>query len=419
MSTDAVALIQTLGQQARASARQIAWAPSGVKSDALRDMARRIREAKHAIQSANALDIEAGRKKGLSEAMLDRLTLTDARIEAMAVGVEQIAALPDPVGEMGEVRRRPNGLMIGKMRVPVGVIGMIYESRPNVTADAAALCLKSGNAVILRGGSEAIRSNRAIHALLVEGLRAFDLPEEAIQLVPITDRLAVGALLKADRYVDIIIPRGGKSLVARVSEESTIPVIKHLDGICHTYIDRYANRAMALEVAVNAKVQRPGTCNATETILVHEALSEWLLELTDVLIQTGVEIRGCDKAVALDPRLKVADRKDWDTEHLGLIVNLKVVGDLDEALDHIEAHSSRHTEAIITDHHGRAMRFLREVDSASVMVNASTRFADGFEYGLGAEIGISTDKLHARGPVGAFELTTLKWVVFGEGQVRG
>ena len=419
MSTDAVALIQTLGQQARASSRQIAWAPSGVKSDALRDMARRIREAKHAIQSANALDIEAGRKKGLSEAMLDRLTLTDARIEAMAVGVEQIAALPDPVGEMGEVRRRPNGLMIGKMRVPVGVIGMIYESRPNVTADAAALCLKSGNAVILRGGSEAIRSNRAIHALLVEGLRAFDLPEEAIQLVPITDRLAVGALLKADRYVDIIIPRGGKSLVARVSEESTIPVIKHLDGICHTYIDRYANRAMALEVAVNAKVQRPGTCNATETILVHEALSEWLLELTDVLIQTGVEIRGCDKAVALDPRLKVADRKDWDTEHLGLIVNLKVVGDLDEALDHIEAHSSRHTEAIITDHHGRAMRFLREVDSASVMVNASTRFADGFEYGLGAEIGISTDKLHARGPVGAFELTTLKWVVFGEGQVRG
>ncbi|MBF0614034.1 MAG: glutamate-5-semialdehyde dehydrogenase [Magnetococcales bacterium] len=418
--TAAVEMMERLGQQARVAARSLAASSGTARNRALLAMAEGLLAERAALQSANALDLAAAAANGLTAAMIDRLRLTDAVIQAMADGVREVAGLPDPVGEITEMRPRPNGMLVGRMRVPLGVIGIIYESRPNVTADAAALCVKSGNAVILRGGSEAIHSNRAIAACLAAGLQSADLPPHAVQFIDTTDRAAVGALLKSDRYVDIIIPRGGKGLIQRVIEESHIPVIKHLDGICHTYVDRYADLAMAEELTFNGKMQRTGVCNATETLLVHAAVAEaFLPPMCRRLQAAGCELRGCDRTRELVPDgvVPVAPQ-DYDTEHLAAILSIRVVATLDEALAHIEAHSSRHTETIVTRDHGRAMRFLRAVDSSAVMVNASTRFNDGFQFGLGAEMGISTDKLHVRGPVGLEGLTCLKYIVLGDGQLR-
>ena len=411
--------MQRIGQQARAAARHMAAAEAGVKNIALQEIASRIEASADELQAENRKDLEAGRANGLSDAMLDRLELTAERIASMAEGLRQVASLADPVGEISDMQYRPSGIQVGRMRVPLGVIGIIYESRPNVTADAAALCLKSGNATILRGGSEAIFSNQAIAACIQYGLQQAGLPANAVQVIETTDREAVGELIRMETYVDVIIPRGGKGLIERISSEARVPVIKHLDGICHVYIDDDADLDKALQVTFNSKTQRYGTCNTLETLLVSESIAKEVLPpLADMLIEKGVELRGCETSCNLISDCIVATDEDWNTEYLAPILSVRVVKDMDEAMDHIERHSSRHTETIITENYSHARRFLREVDSSSVMVNASTRFADGFEYGLGAEIGISTDKLHARGPVGLEGLTSLKFIVYGDGQIR-
>ncbi len=411
--------MQTLGQQARDASRALARAGSEQKNTALLAMAAAIRASADLLKQENAKDLIAGQDKGLDAALLDRLTLTDARIESMAEGLEQIAALPDPVGEISNMTYRPSGIQLGQMRVPLGVIGIIYESRPNVTADAAGLCLKSGNATILRGGSEAMHSNQAIAACIQQGLAEADLPAASIQVVSTTDRVAVGHLITMPEYVDVIVPRGGKTLIERISRDARVPVIKHLDGICHVYIDDQADIQMAQDIAFNAKSHRYGVCNAMETLLVHQAIADKVLPELALRFQAeGVELRGCERVRQILPDAVAATEADWDTEYLAEILAIRIVDSVDAAMDHIHRHSSGHTESIVTQNYDTARRFLREVDSSSVMVNASTRFADGFEYGLGAEIGISTDKLHARGPVGLNGLTSQKWIVLGSGQIR-
>jgi glutamate-5-semialdehyde dehydrogenase len=409
----------TLGQQARAAACVTARATTAQKNAALLAMAESIQRHRGQLELANLRDLAAGREKGLDAAMLDRLELTSGRIDGMIEGLRQVADLPDPVGEITDMRFRPSGIQVGKMRVPLGVVGIIYESRPNVTCEAASLCLKSGNAVILRGGSEAIHSNQAIASCIAEGLRAAGITEHAVQVVATTDREAVGRLITMPRYVDVIVPRGGKSLVERISKEARVPVIKHLDGNCHVYVDDRADLDKAFRVAVNAKTHRYGTCNTMESLLVAQGVAGAVLpRLAEAYRAAGVEMRGCEKTRALIDDAVPATEEDWGTEYLAPILSIRVVADLDEAMAHIARYSSAHTEAIITEDIGRAQRFLREVDSSSVMVNASTRFADGFEYGLGAEIGISTDKLHARGPVGLEGLTSQKYIVLGDGHIR-
>ena len=408
-----------LGRRARAASVRLARAGTEQKNIALGATAEAILDTSQTLKAANAEDLEAGHSGGLSAALLERLELTDSRIEAMAQGLREIAALPDPVGGITDLSFRPSGIQVGRMRVPLGVIGIIYESRPNVTADAAGLCLKAGNATILRGGSEAIRSNRAIADCIQRGLERADLPVDAVQVVRTTDREAVGALIRMDEHIDVIVPRGGKGLIERVAREATVPVIKHLDGICHVYVDDRADLKKAIDVAYNAKTQRYGTCCTMETLLVARPIArEVLTPLARMYRDAGVELRGCDATRAVIEDCRPATDEDWGTEYLAPILSIKVVADIDEAMEHIRAHGSQHTDSIITEDYARARRFLVEVDSSSVMVNASTRFADGFEYGLGAEIGISTDKLHARGPVGLEGLTSQKFIVLGEGHVR-
>ena len=412
--------IQNVGRQARAASRRLATASTAEKNAALLAIAAAIRREKAALVSANQEDLAAARVAGLEPAMIDRLTLSEKGVDSMAEGVEQVATLPDPIGEMGEFKFQPSGIQVGKMRVPLGVVGIIYEARPNVTADAAALCLKSGNAAILRGGSEAIRSNRAIAALVQEGLQTAGLPAECVQVINTTDRAAVGELITMREFVDVIVPRGGKGLIARLLAECRVPMIQHLDGNCHVYLEEEADPNKALKIVENAKTQRYGTCNTAESLLVDRSVATMLLPpIAHMLIAKGVEIRGCSETCAIVKEAKPATDEDYYTEFLAPIISVKVVSGIDEAISHINQYSSHHTEAIVTDNHPKAMRFLREVDSASVMINASTRFADGFEYGLGAEIGISTDKIHARGPVGLEGLTSQKWVVLGDGHVRG
>ncbi len=412
--------IRQLAKDARAASRGMARASTEQKNNALLTLAALIREQAAALRAANELDLDAARKSGLEAAMLDRLTLSDKGIASMAEGVEQIATLPDPVGSITDMNTRPSGIQLGKMRVPLGVIGIIYEARPNVTADAAALCIKSGNATILRGGSEALNSNRAIAALVQQALASAGLPAQGVQCIDTTDRAAVGILITLRDDIDVIVPRGGKGLIERLIKESRVPMIKHLDGNCHVYIDDDANADMALRIVENSKTQRFGTCNTTESLLVARSVAKDLLPRIGVMLKSkDVEIRGCAETQALLPGTIAATEDDWYTEYLAPIIAVKIVAGLDEAIAHINTYSSQHTEAIVTDHYGNAMRFLREVDSSSVMVNASTRFADGFEYGLGAEIGISTDKIHARGPVGLEGLTSQKWVVLGHGEIRG
>lgn len=411
--------MHAVGRAARDASREVARAETRAKDIALDEMAAAIERDSARLLEANGKDVEVAKRKGLEPAMVDRLGLDQKSIATMADGLRQIARLPDPVGEISEMRYRPSGIQVGRMRVPLGVIGIIYESRPNVTADAAGLCLKAGNAAILRGGSEAIHSNQAIGACVHEGLRAAGLPENAIQVIETTDRAAVGELITMTEHVDIIVPRGGKGLIERVSNESRIPVLKHLDGVCHVYIDDRADPEKAIRIADNAKTQRYGTCNTLETLLVHKDIAPVILpRLATIYLGKGVELRGDDVARALVPEMNVATEEDWFAEYLAAILAVRVVDDMDQAIDHITIYGSQHTDAIVTEDWTRARRFLREVDSSSVMVNASTRFADGFEYGLGAEIGISTDKLHARGPVGLEGLTSLKWIVFGDGHVR-
>ena len=408
-----------LGRAARAAAREVARAGTEVKNRALRSMAAEIRARSVPLIEANRADVAQAKQAGRDGAFVDRLTLTAKTVEQMAQGLEDIAALEDPVGRISELARRPTGIEVGRMRVPLGVIGIIYESRPNVTADAAGLCLKAGNACILRGGSEALRSNQAIADCVRAGLRAAGLPETAVQVVATADREAVGALITMAEYVDILVPRGGKELIERLARESKIPMIKHLDGVCHVYIDDHADPDMAVRIADNAKTQRYGTCNTLETLLVAEGIAERVLPLIGSIYKSkNVEMRGDDATRKLVRGATPATEKDYYTEWLAPIVSIRVVKDLDEAIAHIAKYGSRHTDAIVTEDKARAQRFLREVDSASVLVNASTRFADGYEYGLGAEIGISTDKLHARGPVGLEGLTTQKYVVFGHGELR-
>ncbi|MBS1212822.1 MAG: gamma-glutamyl phosphate reductase [Proteobacteria bacterium] len=417
---DINAYILDVGERARAASHVIGRAETAAKNDALLAVAERLERETDWLIAENAKDLEAGRQKGLDPAMLERLVINAKRVTDMAEGLRQVAALADPVGEISGLTYRPSGIQVGRMRVPLGVIGIIYESRPNVTADAAALCLKSGNACVLRGGSEAIHSNKAIAQCIRGGLEQAGLPEDAVQLIETTDRAAVGALLNLDKHVDVIVPRGGKGLIERIMAESRIPIIKHLDGICHVYIDDRADRDKAIRIAMNAKTQRYGVCNAMETLLVAEGIAADILpELAELMREKGVELRGCEKTRVLVEGCLEASDADWDTEYLAPILSIRVVSGLDEAMAHIQLHGSQHTESIVTEDYTRARRFLREVDSSSVMVNASTRFADGFEYGLGAEIGISTDKLHARGPVGLEGLTTQKFIVLGDGHVRG
>jgi glutamate-5-semialdehyde dehydrogenase len=417
---DVAAYMRGVGEAARAAARVLARADTAAKDRALAAMAAAVRRDEAKLLAANAEDVAAARAAGHDAAFVDRLTLTPASIAAMAEGLEQIVALPDPVGEISEMRFRPTGIQVGMMRVPLGVVGIIYESRPNVTADAAGLCLKAGNATILRGGSEAIRSNTAIAACVHEGLRAAGLPEAAVQVVATTDRAAVGHLIADEKHVDVIVPRGGKSLIERIAREAKVPVIKHLDGVCHVFVDAAADVDMAVRIADNAKTQRYSPCNTMETLLVHAAIAPRVLPpLAAIYAAKGVELRGCERSRSLVPAMTSATEEDWSTEYLAPILSIRIVDSLDEAIDHIAKYGSQHTDAIVTNDHAAAMRFLREVDSSSVMVNASTRFADGFEFGLGAEIGISTNKLHARGPVGLEGLTSRKWIVLGSGQVRG
>ncbi len=420
---DIAAYVADVGRRARAASRAMARAATSQKDHALRSTAAAIRREATALKAANAKDLAAARAAGHDAAFVDRLELGDKAIEAMAVGLEQIAMLADPIGEILQMRYRPTGIQVGQMRVPLGVIGIIYESRPNVTIDAAGLCTKSGNATILRGGSEAIHSNQALAALIRDGLHAAGLPADAVQVIETTDRAAVGALITQPEYVDVIVPRGGKSLIERIARESKVPTIKHLDGICHVYIDEDADPAKAVAIADNAKTQRYAPCNTMETLLVAQPVAAQVLpELGRIYRDKGVELRGCERTRELLAAHSIAcvaaTEQDWSTEYLAPILSIRLVAGLDEAIEHINRYGSNHTDAIVTEHHGRAMRFLREVDSASVMVNASTRFADGFEFGLGAEIGISTDKLHARGPVGLDGLTSLKYVVLGTGQIR-
>jgi len=416
---DVAAYVRGAAEQARAAARRLTALDTERKNEALQSMAALIRLQSGVIQEKNQLDLEAGRAKGLSEALLDRLELTDKRIESMAQGLEEIAQMRDPVGEVVSQWRRPGGFEVGRIRIPLGVIGIIYESRPNVTADAAGLCFKAGNATLLRGGSEAIHSNTAIAVAVRQGLEKAGAPADAVQVLETTDRAAVGAMLKLNDLIDVIIPRGGKGLIKRVVEESTIPVIKHYEGICHTFIHREADLEMAVKIAVNAKVQRPGTCNAMETLLVDAPIAgEFLPKVAEALKAHGVTLYGCAKTGAIIPVDKQATEEDYRSEFLALTLNVRVVQDMDEAMDHIAAFGSRHTDGIVTRSYAAARRFVREVDSSSVMVNASSRLADGGVYGLGAEIGISTDKLHAYGPMGVEELTTKKFVVYGNGALR-
>jgi glutamate-5-semialdehyde dehydrogenase len=416
---DIQSYMHAVGRAARAASREVARAETRAKDLALDSIARAVERDCAVLLEANRRDLESAKAKGLEAALIDRLTLTARSVGEMAEGLRQIAQLPDPVGEISDLRYRPTGIQVGRMRVPLGVIGIIYESRPNVTADAAGLCLKSGNAAILRGGSEAIHSNQAIAACILEGLRKAGLPETAVQVIETTDRAAVGELITMRDYVDIIVPRGGKGLIERISSESRIPVLKHLDGVCHVYVDDRADLDKAIRIADNAKTQRYGTCNTMETLLVHKDIASNLLPpLCRIYIEKGVELRGDERARAIVTQIKPASEQDWYTEYLAPILSVRVVENLDQAIEHITIYGSQHTDAIVTDDLARARRFLREVDSATVMVNASTRFADGFEFGLGAEIGISTDKLHARGPVGLEGLTSLKWIVLGDGQVR-
>ena len=417
--TDIKTYMHELGRRARAASRVLARADGAAKNRALAAIAAGIRRNIGELLTANAADIMSAKSVGKDNAFIDRLTLTPTSVEAMARGIEQVALLPDPIGVISNRHVQPSGIEVAQMRVPLGVIGIIYESRPNVTADAAALCLKSGNACILRGGSESVRSNLAIAACVQGGLQSAGLPATAVQVVETADREAVSALLNMPEYVDIIVPRGGKSLIARIMAESRIPMIKHLDGVCHVYIDDAADPGKAVRIADNAKTQRYGTCNTMETLLVHETIApEVLPALAKIYAEKGVELRGDEASRQLVEGMAAATEADWYEEYLAPILAVRLVKDMDEAMDHIAKYGSQHTDAIITENAGRAQRFLREVDSSSVMVNASTRFADGFEYGLGAEIGISTDKLHARGPVGLEGLTSLKYVVFGHGEIR-
>ena len=411
--------MQHVGKNARSASTVLAAAEAGIKNKALNVIADLLEKNGETLKAENAKDLAAGAAKGLDAALLDRLELTDERISTMAEGLRQIAGLTDPIGEISGLAYRPTGIQVGQMRVPLGVIGIIYESRPNVTADAAALCLKSGNATILRGGSEAIHSNQAIAECIQQGLKEAGLPADCVQVIETTDRAAVGELLRLKDSVDVIIPRGGKGLIERVSQDSLIPVIKHLDGICHVYIDDDADEAKALAVALNSKTHRYGTCNTMETLLVAESVaSDILPKLAALYAEHKLELRGCDRTRDILPDCISAEEADWQTEYLAPILAIRVVDGLDQAIQHINQYSSQHTDSIVTESYTKARRFLREVDSASVMVNASTRFADGFEYGLGAEIGISTDKLHARGPVGLEGLTSVKYVVLGDGHIR-
>ena len=404
---------------ARESSRVLARAGTAVKNNALLAIARRLNDGRHNLLAANAVDMENGRNNNLDAALLDRLELNDERIDGMIEGLNQVAALQDPIGEITDMGFRPSGIQLGKMRVPLGVIGIIYESRPNVTIDAASLCLKSGNATILRGGSEAILSNQAIAACIAHGLADAGLPETAVQVINTTDRAAVGELITMSDYVDVIVPRGGKGLIERISNHARVPVIKHLDGNCHLYVDDRADLKKALAIADNAKTHRYGVCNAMESLLIAEPVADkFLPELAKVYAEKNVELRGCDRSRAILETIIEATEEDWGEEYLAPILSIKIVSGLDEAIDHINKYSSQHTESIVTEDFNRGRRFIAEVDSSSVMINASTRFADGFEYGLGAEIGISTDKIHARGPVGLEGLTSQKWVVFGDGQIR-
>ncbi|MDX8397198.1 MAG: glutamate-5-semialdehyde dehydrogenase [Mariprofundaceae bacterium] len=418
--SDVIKMIEDLGRKAKGAARKMRMIETRAKDEALKFAAAMLRTDMQDVLSANALDMKAADDNNLEASLKDRLALNPERVEAMAQGLEEISTLADPVGAITDLVYRPSGIQVGHMRVPLGVIGIIYESRPNVTADAAALCLKSGNAAILRGGSEAIHSNRAIARIFRRALAQAGVPEDAVQLIDQTDRALVGALLAAEEYVDVIIPRGGKSLVARVSADAKVPVIKHLDGICHVYIDAAADADMAVNIAVNAKTHRYGVCNAMETLLVHQDATSMLPQIVTALLDKGVEVRGCEQTITASAGLDVkpADAEDWATEYLAPILSIRVVESLDGAMDHIAQYSSGHTECIVTASYESGQRFLREVDSASVMWNSSTRFADGFEYGLGAEIGISTDRLHVRGPVGLEGLTTQKWIVMGHGEVR-
>ncbi|WP_320818740.1 glutamate-5-semialdehyde dehydrogenase [Thalassolituus sp.] len=411
--------MQTLGNQARVASRAIARASTQDKNAALVAIATAISEHRDALKAANALDMTRGQENGLDPALLDRLELTDGRIDGMLEGLQQVATLADPVGEITDLKYRPSGIQVGKMRVPLGVIGIIYESRPNVTIEAASLCLKSGNAAILRGGSEAIESNQALAACIRTGLAAAGLPAETVQVVETTDREAVGALITMPEFVDVIVPRGGKGLIERISRDAKVAVIKHLDGICHVYIDEFADKTKAINIAINSKTHRYGTCNTMETLLVHASRAADILpELAEAYANIGVELRGCERTRELLVDINEATAEDWDTEYLAPILSIRIVDTLDDAIEHINRHGSHHTDSIISENYTLSRRFINEVDSSSVMINASTRFADGFEYGLGAEIGISTDKIHARGPVGLEGLTSQKYVVLGNGEIR-
>ncbi len=418
-TTDIKSYMQSVGQEARAASRLVAKADTAAKNRALIAMADAIRRDEQLLLAANAKDLDNARAKGLEASMIDRLTLSAKGVATMAEGLLQIAALADPVGEVSGLHYRPSGIQVGKMRVPLGVVGIIYEARPNVTADAAGLCLKAGNAAILRGGSEAIHSNQAIAACVKEGLRLSGLPESAVQVIETTDRAAVGELITMKDFVDVIVPRGGKGLIERIANEARIPVIKHLDGVCHVYIDDQADFNKAITIADNAKTQRYGTCNTMETLLIHKGIAQKILPaLSKIYFDKGVELRGDTAACSIIPQMNAATEQDWYEEYLAPILSIRIVDGLDQAIDHITKYGSQHTDAIVTENYTRARRFLREVDSSSVMVNTTTRFADGFEYGLGAEIGISTDKIHARGPVGLEGLTSQKFIVLGDGQLR-
>ena len=418
--TDVAAYMSELGAAARAASRVLTAADTATKNAALHAIAADLDAHRTVLLDANRKDLNAGAARGLEPALLDRLELTPARIDGMIEGLRQVASLPDPIGQVFDLNYRPSGIQVGRMRVPLGVVGIIYESRPNVTADAAALCLKSGNASVLRGGSEAFHSNQAIARCIQRGLEQAGLPTTAVQVVATTDRTAVGAMITSPAYIDVIIPRGGKGLIERISADARVPVIKHLDGICHVYVDDEADPRKAYDVALNAKTQRYGTCNTMETLLVNTTIAtDFLPRIGAAFWEKGVELRGCERAMAiLGDKCLAASADDWDTEYLAPILSIRVVDDLDQAMAHIAAHGSGHTDSIVTESISKARRFLREVDSSSVMVNASTRFADGFEYGLGAEIGISTDKFHARGPVGLEGLTSVKFVVLGDGHIR-
>lgn len=416
---DIVAYMAEVGREARKAARAIARSATAVRNQALLATADAVDQARPQLIEANRKDLEQGRASGLDSAMLDRLELTPERIDDMVEGLRQVAALPDPIGTITDMTYRPSGIQVGRMRVPLGVVGIIYESRPNVTVEAASLCLKSGNATILRGGSEAIHSNQAIAACLAKGLASAGLPETSVQVIRTTDRAAVGELITMPDYVDVIVPRGGKGLIERISRDARVPVIKHLDGVCHVYVDGDADPDKALRVALNAKTQRYGTCNTMETLLIDRQVAASLLPvLAEALQEKGVELRGCPASREVVAGLLEATEEDWEAEYLAPVLAIRIVDGLDAAIDHINRYSSQHTDSIITENYTRARRFVSEVDSSSVMVNASTRFADGFEYGLGAEVGISTDKIHARGPVGLEGLTSQKYVVFGDGHIR-